>query len=196
MPELPGEAGPQDRRQPENGSRSGSSTRSSAAARCWASAAPASSATAASGARAIKNALRVAGTMAEDRLATADRRATGRCAARRSRGDDSGDDRRASSRSDVATESPELHRAMIDGNDSTDAQDRLLVPRPGCPVRRHGARARPELPAVRALFDRAGEILGHRSAGASASRGRPRRSKRPTSASRRSSSPAWRRSRA
>ena len=37
-----------------------------------------------------------------------------------------------------------------------------------------------ELPAVRELFDRAGEILGHRPAAPSASRARPRRSRRPT----------------
>ena len=52
-----------------------------------------------------------------------------------------------------------------------------------------------ELPAVRALFDRAGEILGI-DLRRLCLKGPPMRSNQPMSVSRRSSSPAWRRSKA
>ena len=72
---------PEDRRQPQATQDAVRVRGVRRRPRCWASAAPASSATAPPESRAIKNALRVAGTMAADRLQQPDRRAAWRCRA-------------------------------------------------------------------------------------------------------------------
>ena len=94
----------------------------------------------ASGARAIKNALRVAGTMAEDRLAH------GSSNSSVVRID------RMTPPSGVTDRQTRRARARVKGvlasrqGMTIHAQDRLLVSRPGGAARRHGPRARPRAP--------------------------------------------------